>query len=97
MKLKESNIIKIAKALNDRTRIKLLQEIASKGTITCTDALSIAKLSQPTVSHHINLLINSGLVNAKKDGRHLILSINKEYFNSFSDFLKNIYSPNISL
>jgi DNA-binding transcriptional ArsR family regulator len=56
MKTVEENIFKIAKALSDKTRIRILKEIARKGRISCGDAEKIAELSQPTVSHHLKIL-----------------------------------------
>ena len=52
----EDDIVKIAKALSDKTRVRILKEIACKGSISCGDAEKIAELSQPTVSHHLKFL-----------------------------------------
>ncbi|OGU49138.1 MAG: hypothetical protein A2080_01040, partial [Ignavibacteria bacterium GWC2_36_12] len=78
MKTVEENIVKIAKALSDKTRIRILKEIAKKGSVSCGDAEKIAELSQPTVSHHLKILTEAGLLNAEKDGRHVIVSVNKQ-------------------
>jgi DNA-binding transcriptional ArsR family regulator len=92
MRTKEENIVKIAKALSDKTRIRLLKEIACKGSISCGDAEKIAELSQPTVSHHLKILTDAGLLNAVKSGRHITVTVNKkalkEFSSSISDALK---------
>jgi ArsR family transcriptional regulator len=96
MKTIEDNIVKIAKALSDKTRIRILKEVAKKGGIglTCSDAEVIAGLSQPTVSHHIKILVEADLLNAEKNGRCLIISVNKKTLNEFgsliSDSLKKV-------
>jgi DNA-binding transcriptional ArsR family regulator len=87
MKTVEENIVKIAKALSDKTRIRILKEIAKKGSISCGDAEKIAELSQPTISHHLKILTDAGLLNAEKDGRHVIVSVNKQALNEFSSFI----------
>ncbi len=87
MKTVEDNIAKIAKALSDKTRIKILKEIAKKGSISCGDAEKIAELSQPTVSHHLKILTEAGLLNAQKDGRHVIVTINKKALEEFSSLI----------
>jgi len=84
MKTIEDNIVKIAKAFSDKTRLRILKEIAKKGTITCGDAEKIAGLSQPTVSHHLKVLTEAGLLNAEKNGRHVIISVNKKALDEFS-------------
>jgi len=80
----EDNIVKIAKALSDKTRIRILKEIAIKGSISCGDAEKVAGLSQPTVSHHLKILAEAGLLNTEKDGRHVIVSVNKKALEVFS-------------
>jgi DNA-binding transcriptional ArsR family regulator len=87
MKTIEDNIVKIAKALSDKTRIRILKEIAKKGSISCGDAEEIAKLSQPTVSHHLKILTEAGLLNAEKNGRHVLISVNTNALKEFSDLL----------
>lgn len=95
MKGTEDYIVKISKALSDKTRILILKEVAKKGGIglTCSGAEEIAELSQPTVSHHIKVLVEADLLRAEKNGRCVMLSVNKKTLNDFgllvSDSLKN--------
>jgi ArsR family transcriptional regulator len=84
MKTKIDNIVKIAKALSDKNRILILQEISSKGSISCSEAERAAELSQPTVSHHIKILSDAGLLITEKNGRHVIVSVNKKAIEEFS-------------
>ena len=81
---KEDDIVKIAKALSDKTRVRILKEIASKGSISCGDAEKIAGLSQPTVSHHLKILTDAGLLNAEKNGRHITVTVNKSVLKKFT-------------
>jgi ArsR family transcriptional regulator len=87
MKTAEDHIIKVAKALSDKTRVRILQEISRRGTIGCGEAEKIAVLSQPTVSHHIKILIEAGLVIATKNGRHVRISVNKSALDEFTALL----------
>ncbi len=89
MKTKEDNIVKIAKALSDKTRIKILSEIAEKGSISCGDIEKFASLSQPTISHHCKILTDAGLLNSEKDGRHVIISVNKKAIEEFSSLISD--------
>jgi DNA-binding transcriptional ArsR family regulator len=86
---KEEDIVKIAKALSDKTRVRILKGIAAKGNISCGDAEKIAELSQPTVSHHLKILTDAGLLNTVKDGRHVILSVNMGKLNEFSELIQS--------
>jgi ArsR family transcriptional regulator len=89
MKTEENNIVRIAKALSDKTRIRILKEIAAKGSISCGDAEKVAELSQPTVSHHLKILVDAGLLNTVKDGRHVIVSVNKKALEVFSSMISD--------
>jgi DNA-binding transcriptional ArsR family regulator len=84
MNIKKEDIVKISKALSDKTRIRILKEIARKGCISCGDAEKIAELSQPTVSHHLKILTDAGLLNAVKSGRHITVTVNKKALKEFT-------------
>ncbi len=60
--------IKVAKALSDANRVKIVKMLQHKTMCVCelTTALGLA---QPTVSKHLKLLENAGLVLSKKDER----------------------------
>jgi ArsR family transcriptional regulator len=95
MKTNEEKIVKIAKALSDKTRLRILIEVAKGGyNWSCSDAEEIAGLAQPTVSHHIKVLVEADLLNAEKNGRCVIISLNKKTLNEFnaliSGALKNL-------
>jgi ArsR family transcriptional regulator, arsenate/arsenite/antimonite-responsive transcriptional repressor len=77
-------------AVADPYRMSILEEILDKGAIRCCDMVHLTGLSQPTCSHHIKLLSESGLVECRKEGRNNYFTINKEnfkklglYFNQF--------------
>lgn len=83
MKTNEDKIVRVAKALSDKTRLKMLKEIAEKGSLNCTEAEQCVELSQPTVSHHIKILTDAGLLNVTKEGRFNFISINQETLDEF--------------
>ena len=94
MKNEEDNIIKIAKALSDKTRIRILKEVANGKFalgFTCSKAEEVAGLSQPTVSHHIKILVDAGLLNSEKDGRCVIISVNEKTLNEFSSLISGSF------
>jgi DNA-binding transcriptional ArsR family regulator len=87
MNTPEDYIVKVAKALSDKTRVKILQEIAKSGSVSCADAENLAGLSQPTVSHHLKVLADAGLVVTEKKGRHVNIKINKAVLNEFAELV----------
>jgi ArsR family transcriptional regulator len=65
---RESQLIRVAKALGDPTRFGLLQAIAGRDEISCQELTSLFPISQATVSHHLKVLTDAGLVSARKEG-----------------------------
>jgi ArsR family transcriptional regulator len=92
MRTSEDNIAKIAKALSDKTRLRILKEIAKKGSITCGDAEEIASLSQPTCSHHLKILVEADLLNTEKNGRCVMVSINRKVLDEFGSLISDSFS-----
>ena len=62
---------KIFHALGNKTRLDIVKLILRKKEISCKELIKKFHLSQPTMSHHFGLLLNSGILNVRKDGvRH---------------------------
>ncbi|MFI0813674.1 ArsR/SmtB family transcription factor [Streptomyces echinatus] len=65
-----ADLAKVFKALGDPVRLRLLSMIASRdGGEVCVCELTPAfDLSQPTISHHLKLLRQAGLVDCERRG-----------------------------
>ena len=64
----DKNIVKVLKALADASRFKMVQEISDAGELSCTDVCGRFAVSQPTISHHLKLLREAGLVESERRG-----------------------------
>ena len=62
-------LVRVAKALWDPTRLELLRRIAAAGEICCKDLVALFPVSQATVSHHLKILTEAGLVSARRVGQ----------------------------
>ena len=58
--------IKVMKALSDPSRVKILKILQSKGLCVC-EIKALLDLAQPTISKHLKLLEDAGLVESHKD------------------------------
>jgi ArsR family transcriptional regulator len=65
---RETAAVRVARALADPTRFRLLREIAAHAEITCQELVALLPVSQATVSHHLKVLAEAGLVSARQDG-----------------------------
>ncbi|MFE1754350.1 ArsR/SmtB family transcription factor [Streptomyces anandii] len=66
-----AELAKVFKALGDPVRLRLMSMIASRGEggEVCVCELTPAfELSQPTISHHLKLLRQAGLVDCERRG-----------------------------
>ncbi|MBR1823714.1 MAG: winged helix-turn-helix transcriptional regulator [Ruminococcus sp.] len=74
MKKSNKEFAVIFKALGDERRIQLLKLLKSGEQCACKLQESM-ELSQPTLSHHMKILCESGLVDARKEGKWMYYSI----------------------
>ena len=82
---------KISKALADTTRLQILRDMSKrKGCIQCSEIITLTKLAQPSVSHHIKTLIEAGLISAEKDGRHHSYNLNKNLLKAYSSWISAV-------
>ena len=70
------------KALADENRLAIMRILQNGERCACV-LLEELKVSQPTLSHHMRILCDSGLVNARKEGKWMYYSISKEGVESF--------------
>ena len=80
----------IFKALSDETRLRVVDMLSCR-EMSAGDILSNFTLSQSTLSYHMKILIESGVVNARREGLWTKYSINDETFNRTMDFLPELY------
>ncbi len=77
------------KALADETRIKIVH-ILSCGEVCACELLDYFDLSQPTLSHHLGILVESGLVFARPEGKWTRYSLNMDEFTVLEQFIHTI-------
>ncbi|MGQ4332466.1 ArsR/SmtB family transcription factor [Streptomyces hayashii] len=66
-----AGLAKVFKALGDPVRLRLMSMIASRGDggeVCVCDLTPAFDLSQPTISHHLKLLRQAGLIDCERRG-----------------------------
>ncbi len=61
------DFLKVTKAVSDRNRVKILKMLQHKTMCVC-EMREALQLAQPTVSNHLRVLEDAGLVVSSKDG-----------------------------
>lgn len=66
----------VFKALNDPIRRKILELLKKKGEMSAGEIADQFDISKPSISHHLDLLKQAGLVEVMRDGQYLYYSLN---------------------
>ena len=72
-----SELERVFKALADRHRVKILNRLLSAGgeAVCVCDFETMLDVAQPTVSYHLKLLLNAGMVEREKRGAFAYYSL----------------------
>lgn len=79
----------IFKALGDSTRLKIV-EMLSGGEMCACKILEQFDITQPTLSHHIKILCECGMVKTRKDGKWSHYSLSCETLCEFQKFVSEL-------
>jgi ArsR family transcriptional regulator len=66
------------KALSHPARLMILHTLAKRGTCICGEIVEVMPLSQATVSQHLKVLKEAGLISGELDGQKSCYCINGE-------------------
>ncbi len=90
------NLLKL-KALSDEIRLNIINLLSTEPLCAC-DILDSFKITQPTLSYHMKLLTESGLVSSERDGKWTYYSLDKEGLSDLLDYLNLLStSRNVTL
>jgi ArsR family transcriptional regulator len=85
------SIEKISKALGDKNRLNILQHITKKGGCApCSEIHDIIDLTQPSISHHVKILTEAGLIEPEKEGRNFKYTLNVRVLDEYLKFLEKL-------
>ena len=67
--MSRSQIEKISKALGDETRLRIFESISRCGQMSCGEIVSLRGVTPATVSHHLKILSEAGLIHCRREGQ----------------------------
>jgi ArsR family transcriptional regulator, arsenate/arsenite/antimonite-responsive transcriptional repressor len=79
-----TQIEKICKALADETRLKIYEHIASHEGVNCCALVEMRGVTPATVSHHLKILSEAGLVECKREGQYVLNTVKTEVLDEFT-------------
>jgi ArsR family transcriptional regulator len=83
-------IERISKALADQTRLRIFQAISARCDLTCGELVTLRGVTPATISHHLKILSDAGLIECRKDGQFVHSRVVPETIAEYSAVLANI-------
>lgn len=81
------NYLNILKALADNTRLRIFFALDTAGQLCPCQLNSLLQLSGATISRHLNIMTNAGIVNFQKRGRWMFYEIRPAFYITHSSLL----------
>jgi ArsR family transcriptional regulator, arsenate/arsenite/antimonite-responsive transcriptional repressor len=85
-------LAKMFKVMSDPTRLQIV-DILSCGTLCACDILERLQISQSTLSHHMKVLIDCGLVIGEKDATWMHYTLNQEKVSELHGLIDAVTLP----
>src|SRR5262245_58941649 len=81
---------RISKALADQTRLRIFEAISERADMTCGELVSLRNVTPATISHHLKILMDAGLIEFRKDGQFVHSRVVPETIAEYSAALARI-------
>jgi DNA-binding transcriptional ArsR family regulator len=78
------------RALADPTRREILRALRA-GELTAGEIAARFPMTHASVTHHLNVLREAGLVEAEREGRNVVYSLNSTVFQEFLEEMMDFF------
>lgn len=85
-----AEIEKISKALADQTRLRIFEAISASDQMNCGQLVSMRGVTAATVSHHLKILSEAGLIRCRREGQFVYSEAVPQTIASYSRALAKI-------
>jgi len=90
--MQRSEVEKISKALADQTRLRIFEAISATDHMNCGEIVSLRGVTPATVSHHLKILSEAGLIACRRQGQFVYSQAVPETIAAYSRALAKIAS-----
>src|SRR6266852_3139242 len=67
--MERTRMEKISKAFGDETRLRIFEAIAKRELTSCGEIVAMRGVTPATVSHHLRILSDAGLIESRREGQ----------------------------
>jgi len=87
-----NEIATVAKVFAHPARIAIIQYISDQSACICNDLVDEIGLSQPTISQHLKVINNAGLLDGSFEGKSICYCLNIERFQEFEKLFNSFFN-----
>ena len=87
--MKTMDVALICRALGDSNRLEIVKMLADGEKCGCR-LLDKFEITQPTLSHHMKILVECGLVNDRREGKWHHYSLNCDTLTEYKAFIDSL-------
>ena len=84
---------RLFKTLSDENRVQIAQLLARRGEMCACQLLELLHIGQSTLSHHMKILCDGGIVSARKEGKWMHYSLQASGLQKLLHCLKQLSAP----
>jgi ArsR family transcriptional regulator, arsenate/arsenite/antimonite-responsive transcriptional repressor len=77
----------LLQALAEPTRLAIVRQLAREGEVCACDFIACCDVAQPTVSHHLKVLRQAGVVSSDRRGTWIYYRLRPEAMRRLADLL----------
>lgn len=92
MEQKYLDTAKVLKAISDPKRLRIV-DMLSCGELCACVIQEEFNITQPTLSHDMKVLLDAGVVNARKEWKNTYYSLNNVFLDEFTETLSSMFHP----
>ncbi|HRQ38132.1 MAG TPA: metalloregulator ArsR/SmtB family transcription factor [Chloroflexota bacterium] len=89
------NSVTFGKAIADETRQAIMRLLCCQWLCVTDVVEQLGNLSQPTVSHHLSILRDAGLVHVRREGKQIYYSLNQGAVAICCGNLMQVFAPEV--
>ncbi len=94
-KITDDEAAKLGKAFGDPNRLAIYMQIADSDELFCGEMHAKHAISAATLSHHLRVLTELGLIIARKDGLNMYYRVIPEKFQAYLTYLGRISNARV--
>jgi ArsR family transcriptional regulator, arsenate/arsenite/antimonite-responsive transcriptional repressor len=77
--------VKLLAALADPVRLSFVRQLAENQGVCACDFSECCSVSQPTISHHLKVLREAGVVTSERQGTNIVYSLAPDFGRRWAD------------